>query len=150
VRYGTARRLEFPPNSLDAFYTSHTLEHLSRKDCVWLLNRIRVWLKPGGVLRVALPDLKRIARAYVNGEIDADRFVERTYLARIGDSCVESLLSGVGHRWMYDEESFRFLLCMKGYREIDARQYRMSRLAALTEMDLAERKEESFYIEAVK
>src|SRR5579871_71209 len=58
VKYGTASRLRFPPASLDAFYTSHTLEHLSRHDCEELLQRVHKWLKPNGILRVVLPDLR--------------------------------------------------------------------------------------------
>ena len=67
--------IPFPDNEFDAVYHSHLLEHL-RKDFapVFLRECFRV-LKAGGTIRVVVPDLERITRAYldalemaVNGE----------------------------------------------------------------------------------
>jgi glycosyltransferase involved in cell wall biosynthesis/predicted SAM-dependent methyltransferase len=53
-------------NSVDAIVSSHLLEHLTRKDGLKLLTECFRILKPGGILRVAIPDAKILARYYAN------------------------------------------------------------------------------------
>ncbi len=57
--------LPFPDESFDVVYHSHVLEHLSKADGLQLLRRCRRVLKPNGILRVAVPDLERIVRDYL-------------------------------------------------------------------------------------
>lgn len=57
--------LPFPDRSIDVVYHSHVLEHLSKADGLQLLRRCRRVLKPNGILRVAVPDLERIVRHYL-------------------------------------------------------------------------------------
>jgi len=49
--------LPYPPNSFDLVYSSHVLEHFTRPQCrAMLLECFRV-LKPGGSVRVVVPDI---------------------------------------------------------------------------------------------
>jgi hypothetical protein len=148
IRFGLGRRIWFPDSSLDGFYTSHTLEHMPRHDCRLLLTRVRDWLKPSGVLRVVLPDLRRFAATYNGGGWDADTFV--TALSMAGDSFRwwNVMLGHSHHRWMYDAASFRKLLLDLGYREVRERKYRESENPELARLDLDEHSDESFYAEA--
>lgn len=149
VKYGTARRLRFPQSSLDGFYASHVLEHLSRVECVNLLRRVQFWLKPTGLLRVALPDLRLLAREYVEGRMDADRFVEATHLAKDGMSFLEAGLGHAHHRWMYDSEGFSHLLRSLGWRDVKVCAYASSFLPEFVALDReVHREDESFYVEA--
>jgi hypothetical protein len=150
VRYATARRLRLPQSSLEGFYASHVLEHLSRRDCEDLLRRVHGWLKPAGVLRVVLPDLKRAARSYVEGKADASDFVEGIHLAQDGLPWWQSALGHAQHRWMYDAASFSRLLATFGYGEIQECEMHQGRLPALRSLDIPSRQAESFYVEAVK
>ncbi len=52
-------------NSCDVVYHSHVLEHLRRPHAIQFLRECYRVLKPGGVLRIAIPDLERICRAYL-------------------------------------------------------------------------------------
>lgn len=149
IKFGTARRMRFADASLDAFYTSHTLEHLARNECEDLLRRVRAWLKPGGVLRVVLPDLKQLACSYISGASDADSFVANTHLRVEG----EGRGFGVGyarHLWMYDYDSFAGLLGRLGYRDIRRSTFGTSIVPQLASLDVETRRDESFYIESVK
>ena len=129
---------------MDGFYASHVLDHLPRQDCLRQLVNIRRWLKPSGVLRVVLPDLRGMARAYVEGELSADEFVERSHLAIQGALAIRPS----HHRWMYDVESLSRLLEHAGYKEILECGFRKGRTPEVAQLDLAERCAESFYVEA--
>lgn len=59
------KELPFPAASFDVVYHSHVLEHFSRADAPHLLHGCRRVLKPGGVIRVVVPDLERIAHLYL-------------------------------------------------------------------------------------
>ncbi len=148
IRFTTARRLRFDSASLDAFYTSHTLEHLPRYDCENLLRRVRNWLKPDGLLRVVLPDLKRLARSYASGEVDGDTFLGQTHMSRARSRWGQFGLGYAEHRWMYDCESFGALLAQLGYQKIQPSSFATSDLPQLAALDVQERRDESFYIEA--
>ena len=51
--------------SCDAVYHAHLMEHLRRADALRFMRECLRVLKPGGVLRVATPDLERMARLYL-------------------------------------------------------------------------------------
>jgi SAM-dependent methyltransferase len=51
--------------SVDVVYHSHLLEHLTRPDSKQLIADCFRVLKPGGTLRVAVPDLEQIAKQYL-------------------------------------------------------------------------------------
>ena len=56
----------FADSSFDAVYHSHLLEHFPKRYApVFLQECFRV-LKPGGIIRVAVPDLEQIARLYLD------------------------------------------------------------------------------------
>jgi predicted SAM-dependent methyltransferase len=107
-----------------------------RRDCENLLLRVRRWLKPSGVLRVVLPDLKRIAKSYVGGTTDASRFVASTHLAEDGLGSWQILFGHIQHRWMYDAASFSQVLAKLGFREIKDCEMNQGRLPALNCLDI--------------
>jgi SAM-dependent methyltransferase len=55
----------FPPETFDAVYHSHVLEHFPRTAARAFLSECRRVLRAGGVLRVVVPDLEEIARTYL-------------------------------------------------------------------------------------
>jgi predicted SAM-dependent methyltransferase len=60
--------LDVPNESCDVIRASHLLEHF---DCRQIHNVIKNWvskLKIGGILKIAVPDFKKIVNAYVNKE----------------------------------------------------------------------------------
>src|SRR5438552_1725856 len=58
-------RTPYPENAFDVVYHSHVLEHFPRSRALEFLRECHRVLKPGGVLRVAVPDLEGIARLYL-------------------------------------------------------------------------------------
>lgn len=57
--------LPFPDADFDVVYHSHLLEHFPRRQGPELLRQCLRVLKPGGVLRCAVPDLEAMARQYL-------------------------------------------------------------------------------------
>jgi predicted SAM-dependent methyltransferase len=63
----------FQSNSADLIYMCHILEHIARRDMDDVLQELRRVLKPGGVLRISVPDFDHIVALYEasDREIDA-------------------------------------------------------------------------------
>jgi predicted SAM-dependent methyltransferase len=57
--------IPFEASSFNAVYHSHVLEHLNPDEGKQLIQECYRVLSPGGVLRVVVPDLERIARLYL-------------------------------------------------------------------------------------
>lgn len=67
---GEVYPLDYPDNSVDEIYASHILEHFSHKQTQAVLNEWARVLKPGGVMRVAVPDFGKLAMQYANQSMD--------------------------------------------------------------------------------
>ena len=65
VRLDLQKPLPFAAGTFDAVYHSHVLEHLPRSAAPRFLAECRRVLRPGGILRVVVPDLETIARLYL-------------------------------------------------------------------------------------
>ncbi len=63
--YDIRKGLPYPRDFFDAVYHSHLLEHLTPEQGRHLLAECHRVLRPGGVLRIVVPDLERIARLYL-------------------------------------------------------------------------------------
>src|SRR3954471_9291523 len=55
-------------NVVDGIFTEHTLEHLKYDDVSRLLRECHRILKPGGRIRVVLPDVSLFVRHYAEGD----------------------------------------------------------------------------------
>jgi len=72
-----SRRLPFPDRSFDLIYASHIIEHVpwyQVRDT--LVEWVRV-IKPGGTLEIWCPDGLKIAKAFVDAELNAGRDYEK-------------------------------------------------------------------------
>ena len=57
--------IPYPDQHFDAVYHSHMIEHIRPADVPRFLRECRRVLKPGGILRLATPDLERLCAAYL-------------------------------------------------------------------------------------
>jgi predicted SAM-dependent methyltransferase len=60
-----SRGIPLPDGHCRVVYHSHVLEHLRRPDAMPFLRECHRVLAPGGVLRVVVPDLESLCRAYL-------------------------------------------------------------------------------------
>lgn len=126
VLYGDIRRgLPVADGSADAVYCSHVLEHLALSDFrAALRNTFRI-IRPGGVFRTVLPDLRALAEAYVrSGEPGASiEFMRSTELGREGRprgirGLLKVWLGNSYHLWMWDYQSLASELESAGFRGV--------------------------------
>lgn len=102
------QKLPFTDQTVDCIYTSHTLEHLTRKAGRQLLSESYRVLKSGGVMRIVVPDLKTIVENYMEGKIKADEFLDNLLVHYVEehDTRLRTLLAPLmrfPHQCMYDE-----------------------------------------------
>ncbi len=55
---------EIPSNCIDKIYSCHVLEHFGHNEIIGILQRWHDVLKPGGEIRISVPDLDEITRIY--------------------------------------------------------------------------------------
>lgn len=113
VRYGDiVKGLPVPDGWCSGVYASHVLEHLALFDTrIALRNTLRI-LRPGGVFRLLVPDLKHLAQVYLaSGEPDASmRFMEHSMLGRESrprgpSGRLREAIGNSNHLWMWDFKS---------------------------------------------
>jgi SAM-dependent methyltransferase len=149
--------LPFPASSLDAVVCMSAINYFTRTRAQELVREIHRVLRPGGVCRVGVQDLKSLAERYVRGDKEffhqklpdgRDRFEGPT----IGDKFAAWFYGySVGaHRceYFYDFESLAHLFSQTGFALIERKTYRESRIPEVDRLD--NRPEQMFFLEAVK
>ena len=66
IAHDLRRGIPLADDSCDVVYHSHLLEHLRRPDALGFMRECYRVLRPGGILRVAVPDLERLCQAYLD------------------------------------------------------------------------------------
>lgn len=106
--YDLRNPLPFPDNSVDYIFNEHFLEHLSVEESRKSLKDFMRVLKPNGVMRIAMPDLDIIMKAYFNTEWkkEGEDFFKKFDLSFIETKAelVNINFRWWGHQWLYDWE----------------------------------------------
>jgi predicted SAM-dependent methyltransferase len=148
------RRIPLPDASAEIVYSSHMLEHLDRAEARSFMAEARRILCDGGILRIAVPDLGKFCREYIEYG-DADRFMERMLVCEpkpktLVERFREAFVGRRNHHWMYDGASLSKLLYSAGFREVTFPKPGETGISNPKPLDLFERADESVYAEAVK
>jgi predicted SAM-dependent methyltransferase len=155
IRYADAsRRIPLADNSAEVVYSSHMIEHLDRREAKAFLLEVNRILRPGGMVRLAAPDLGLLLKSYVDSG-DADDFIARSHTCRERPRGVlprvKVALSGPRHHlWMYDGRSLVRMLCDAGFVDARVMSAGTTDIPDPGSLDLAERAAESVYVEAIR
>jgi SAM-dependent methyltransferase len=137
---------------VEVLYSSHVLEHLDRHEVELYLKEARRILRPGGILRLVVPDLTLIFNKF-NENHDADAFITelyltqprpRTFTQRLRTAVVGSRI----HQWAYDGASLSRVLLKNGFTEPQIFQPGGTMIPDPGDLDLYERADVSLYVEA--
>ena len=64
IAHNLLEGIPFPTNHFEVVYHSHVLEHFHKKDGEQFIRECNRVLKPGGIIRIAIPDLEKIIENY--------------------------------------------------------------------------------------
>lgn len=91
--------LPFPDNHFDIVYSSHFIEHIPKSRIEKFMNECHRVLKPGGTIRIVVPDFENIAREYV-GNMDSGKNEEAEFnVIEMIDQCVRTRSGGELSSW---------------------------------------------------
>lgn len=125
LNYDLCDGIPAPDNSLEVIYQSHFLEHVTFKKGLFLLQECFRVLKPGGRMRLLVPDLQFWIDAYTKKHYHIFESYMKLEELRPMASVIQtpglifnSFLHDHGHKAVYDFESLLFLLTNFGFKEI--------------------------------
>jgi predicted SAM-dependent methyltransferase len=140
--------LPLPDATFDYAVSIHGLQDLPYLDVLPALQELRRVLRPGGALRLGLPDLDRALAAYARGERDYF-YIPDAEAATLGGKLIVQIVWYGSVRTPFTAEFARELLLKAGFRRVERCAYGRTSTphAAIVELDNRER--ESLFVEAV-
>jgi SAM-dependent methyltransferase len=139
VRYlNAAKKFPYRAGTIECIYSSHLLEHLYPRQADLFLRECRRVLRPGGVLRLAIPDLDRLVASYDPARAEA--FAEQVFESR-------RQRDKNAHHWHYNQDSLGRALQAAGFwnvRRCGPRQ------GICPDVERLDSRPESLFMEAVK
>lgn len=104
-------KIPFEDDTVSLIYASHVFEYFDREEAVIVLDEWRRVLKPGGKLRLAVPDFKKILRLYAD-DFSLSRFLGPLFgKMKMGNKTIY-------HKTVYDYSSLDILLKLNGFTNI--------------------------------
>lgn len=108
TRFDLRRPLPFATGSVDHIYTEHFIEHVHKEGAAVLLQECARILRPGGVLRISTPDLKKLVEEYQLGRVT--EWLDMQFAPETPCDMVNESMRLWGHLYVWDEaELFRAL-----------------------------------------
>ncbi len=144
--WNLARPLPLEDASVAAIFHEHLLEHLTLEEGLALCRECHRLLRPGGVLRIGVPDAGAAARSYLD---DADGFLEHVRPGRPTPLlALQELFYYPGHRTMYDSDTLVLVLRAAGFEQPQQKTFGETLLDPIP--DSPHRRAETLYVEAIR
>lgn len=155
IRWADAtKKIPLPNESVAVLYSSHMLEHLDRDEARSFLREAMRVLKPGGIIRLVVPDLAKAVEEY-NHNKDGDEFIKTLLVCQANPKSLFArfrlaLIGNRHHLWMYDTKSLSKFVRECGFKDPMSLSPGETTINRSDPLDLREREEESIYVEATK
>jgi predicted SAM-dependent methyltransferase len=107
IAYDLKKGIPFDNNLFDVVYHSHVLEHFPKNEAKSFITECYRVLKPGGIMRVAVPDLERIVREYLihmEGALNGSKESAQNYewiMLELYDQTVRSYSGGAMAEYLF-------------------------------------------------
>jgi predicted SAM-dependent methyltransferase len=149
LNWDLRKPLPFEENSVDFIFNEHFMEHLTVEEGQAALKDFMRVLKPGGILRIAMPDLEA-AVAFYNDK----NWKKKSFIKRFGLEFVETRAELLnmnfrwwGHQWLYDWDELERRLKQAGCTKYRRCKLRKSKHKELNNLEI---REESILIAEVE
>ena len=154
ILHDLTRPLPWPDESAEHIYSSHTLEHLRREDGQRLLEECFRILRPGGSLRIVVPDLAEIVGDYTSGAVPCEKFVESLLVLKNRRASRKHQLLGMFddghlHKCMYDTPGLVEILNRVGF-DAAPRNAHESNIPGIEEIEKVDRTVRAVVVEGTK
>ena len=106
-----------PADSVEMICLHHNLEHYGCGEADGLLRECHRALRSDGSLLVFVPDMQKLARMWISGEMDTQLFMTNVYGAFHGEE-------GDRHRWAFTRQSLKATLRGAGFSKVFPFDYR--------------------------
>ena len=136
------KRFPLPDASFDYIFSEHQIEHVSYPDGASMLRECFRVLRPGGLVRLATPDLAKLLSLYQDPNGEGKRYIQ-WITDRFMPECpgyspvfvINLCMRFAGHQFLYDAATLRTLLGSIGFVDIEQCEPNVSRHAALNGID---------------
>ena len=150
--------LPFSDGVFDYVFSEHVIEHIPYPNGVFMLSECLRILKPGGVARIATPDLSFLIKLYRADDVSAEprQAIEQEFLEfflgnEIKDRAnnapvdfdvylINKFVRAWGHEFIYDEKTLKYVFSDLGFTDIARRNVMESDHAALQNLENIDRK----------
>ena len=141
--------LPLDESSVDCIASVHFLQEVPLDDLVPTLQELRRVLKPGGTIRLVLPDLDKGIRAYLDK--DVEHFLVPDEDARsLGGKFIFHMLWYGHSRVLFTYDFIEELLLKAGFSRVERCACGETASAISEILELDNRENESLFVEAVK
>jgi predicted SAM-dependent methyltransferase len=149
--------LPFETGTVSYIFTSNTLEHIRYKQVDFVFNQFYRVLKPEGVVRICVPDLWQLCKAYIENDIEywkqckdpLNRLSEPPG-HRVAVWLYQHAEKETGHHNAFDFETLQWYLKTAGFENIYQEKPGESKYEELTHPGLDRKMFGQLIVEAVK
>jgi len=143
------KHLPFPSDYLERIYSEHVFEHLKYAEGVNFLKEAHRVLVPGGVIRIAMPDLDDLIDGYRNDwrRLDWVNWPQFSFI-RTRAEMINMAFRGWGHQHLYNREELARALERAGFSSFCFTENAKSQHADL--QGLETRRDSKLIVEATK
>ena len=157
IVHDLTKPLPFRKNSIAFIYAAHVIEHLYLADAQRLLHECLRVLRPGGVIRLVVPDLRSMVSTYLKNKNGgspsrqervsaADQLNERLGFRSPAPPTGNPLFKFYSlwkdfhhHKWMYDSDSLIGYMENAGFKAVSEKAYLQSEIPGIEEVEEAGR-----------
>jgi SAM-dependent methyltransferase len=110
---------KYETDTVDLIYASHFIEYFNREEITYLLRNWYDTMKPGGLLRLAVPDFNQMVKLYIFDNMDIypiEKFLGPLYGKMETNSCYGPTYCY--HKTAYDFPSLKNLLESHGFKNV--------------------------------
>jgi predicted SAM-dependent methyltransferase len=113
IDFSDILNIPFEDNSVDLIYASHVFEYFDREEGLEVLKKWYSKLKPGGILRIAVPDFEAMVKLYVSGQYPLKKFLGPIFgKMPMGEQTIY-------HKTTYDKDGLSQILSDAGFSKIE-------------------------------